>query len=162
MKSPKFIALAALVLITAGPSYGEQLRSTSIPASLANDEKRLLPEVMSEFYGPFEKETGCWITKRQDFSIPQEDAVFCMKPIRLDVRLSNGRKMLFIAAGGERIPFGGHAPSGILGLIVLRPNGANLGVVATSSMNRTEVGDDLPSVSQSTLSGSDRTEHLAG
>jgi hypothetical protein len=134
MKPAKFIALAALVLIAADPSYGEPLRSTSIPSSLADDEKRLLPEVMNDFYGPFEKETGCWITKHPDFFIPHgaEDAAFCVKPIRLDVRLSSGRKFLFIVAGGERIPFGGHAARGILGLIVLTPNGANLGVVATN------------------------------
>jgi hypothetical protein len=49
-----------LILMTAGPCYAEPLRSTSIPSNLANDEKRLMPKVMSEFYGPFEKETGYW------------------------------------------------------------------------------------------------------
>ena len=58
----KSIALAALVLVTAGPSYAQPLRSTSIPSSLADDEKRLMPEVMNEFYGSFDKEKACWIS----------------------------------------------------------------------------------------------------
>ena len=57
----KFVAksialLAGLVLVTAGPSYAQPLRSTSIPSSLADDEKRLMPKVMSEFYGSFDRE----------------------------------------------------------------------------------------------------------
>jgi hypothetical protein len=64
MKSvAKSIALAAIVIVTAGPSYAEPLRSTSIPSSLADDEKRLMPKVMSEFYGTFDKEKACWISK---------------------------------------------------------------------------------------------------
>ena len=57
----KSIALAALVLVAASSSYTQPLRSTSIPSSLAYDEKRLMPKVMAEFYGSFEKATGCWI-----------------------------------------------------------------------------------------------------
>ena len=72
------IALAALVLVTAGPSYAQPLRSTSIPSRLADDEKRLMPEVMTEFYGSFDKEKACWISKH-------EEGTYCMKPIRLDV-----------------------------------------------------------------------------
>ena len=67
MKSvAKSIALAAIVLVTAGPSYAQPLRSTSIPSRLADDEKRLLPEVMTEFYGSFDKEKACWISKHKD------------------------------------------------------------------------------------------------
>ena len=80
--SAKPMTLAALVLLTTGPSYGQPLRSTSIASSLANDEKRLLPVVMNEFYGSFEKETGYWIAK-------QEGMPDCVKPLRLDVRASN-------------------------------------------------------------------------
>ena len=93
---------------------------------------------MSEFYGPFEKETGYWAAKH-------EGMTYCVKPLRLDVRSAK----LFIVAGGQLTrqpneedkekgkavcdaPSGGsHADSGALGLIVLVPNGANLGVVAT-------------------------------
>jgi hypothetical protein len=126
----KSIALAGLVLVTAGSSYSEQLRSTSIRSSLADDEKRLLPELMSEFYGTFDKEKACWISKH-------EDATYCMRPIRLDVRSSTGRKMLFIVAGGQQLdeegnPYDGDPGTGKLGLIVLTPNGANFGVVATN------------------------------
>jgi hypothetical protein len=128
----KSIALAALVLLTSGQSYAEPLRSTSIPSSLAGDEKGLMPKVMSEFYGTFDKEKACWISKH-------EDAAYCMKPIRLDVRLSNGRKMFFVVAGGQ-MPDGEGQPlicdacSGVFGLIVLTSNGTNLGVVATDEL----------------------------
>jgi hypothetical protein len=92
---------------------------------------------MSDFYGPLEKETGYWIAKH-------EDNTYCIKPLRLDVRASK----LFIVAGGQLIQPPneeskltcdaeslkslprGHGGSGALGLIVLMPNGPNLGVVA--------------------------------
>ena len=65
----KFVAksialLAGLVLVTAGPSYAQPLRSTSIPSSLADDEKRLMPKVMSEFYSSFDREKSCWISTK--------------------------------------------------------------------------------------------------
>jgi len=99
----KSIALAALVLVTTGPSYAQPLRSTSIPSSLADDEKRLMPEVMNEFYGTFDREKACWISKHEDDG--HEDT-YCMKPIRLDVRSSSGRRMLFIVAGGQKLEEG--------------------------------------------------------
>jgi hypothetical protein len=128
----KSIALAALVLVTGGPSHAEKLRSTSIPSRLADDEKRLLPEVMTEFYGSFDREKSCWISKH-------EEGTYCMKPIRLDARSSSGRRMLFIVAGGQQLDKEGrpeeyHAAEGVFGLIVLTPNGANLDVVATNGL----------------------------
>jgi hypothetical protein len=126
------IALAALVLVTAGPSYAQPLKSTSIPSSLADDETRLMPEVMTEFYGSFDKDKACWMSKH-------EDDTYCMKPVRLDVIKSTGRKMLFIVAGGQKLDEEGrpeeyHAAQGVFGLIVLTPNGANLVVVATNDL----------------------------
>src|SRR4030088_171058 len=73
----KSIALAALVLVTTVPSYAQPLRSTSIPSSLADDEKRLMPEVMNEFYGTFDREKACWISKHEDDG--RQDT-YCMKP----------------------------------------------------------------------------------
>jgi hypothetical protein len=68
-----------------------------------------------------------------------DEALYCMKPVRLDVIKSTGRKMLFIVAGGHQVNeegglANGHATRGGLGLIVLTPNGANLGVVATNDL----------------------------
>ena len=128
----KFVALATLVLVAAGPSHAQPLRSTSIPSRLADDEKRLLPEVMTEFYGSFDREKSCWISKH-------EEGTYCMKPIRLDVIKSTGRKMLFIVAGGQKLDKEGrpeehHAAQGVFGLIVLTPNGANLDVGATNGL----------------------------
>jgi hypothetical protein len=130
----KSIALAALVLVTAGPSYAQPLRSTSIPSSLADDEKRLMPEVMAQFYGTFDREKSCWISKQEDDG--RQDT-YCMKPIRLDVRSLSGRRMLFIVAGGQQLdeegrPMEADPSLGVLGLIALTPRGANLGVVATT------------------------------
>ena len=133
----KSVALAGLVLVTAGPSYAQPLKSTSIPSSLVDDKKRLLPDGMTEFYGSFDKQKACWISKHEDILSHEANRSYCMKPIRLDVRSSSGRKMLFIVAGGQQLneegqPLECHACVGVLGLIVLRPNGANLGVVATN------------------------------
>jgi hypothetical protein len=91
-----------------------------------------MPAVMSEFYGSFDREKSCWISKH-------EEGTYCMKPIRLDARSSSGRRMLFIVAGGKQLdeegqPLGCDAREGVLGLIVLTPNGANLGVVATNGL----------------------------
>ena len=119
----KSIALAALVLVTAGPSYAQPLRSTSIPSSLADDEKRLMPEVMNEFYGTFDREKACWISKHENDG--HEDT-YCMKPV------------IFIVAGGQKleegIPAEYHAATGVFGLIVLTPRGAHLGAVATNNL----------------------------
>jgi hypothetical protein len=57
----KSIALAALVLVTASSGHAQPLRSTSIPSNLADDEKRLMRDVMTEFYGSFDKKKACWI-----------------------------------------------------------------------------------------------------
>ena len=153
----KSIALAALVLLTAGSSYAQPLRSTSIPSSLADDEKRLMPKVMTEFYGSFDREKSCWIstksgpppepgphmwgvdTENVDTETVNVDTTYCMKPIRLDVIKSNGRRMLFVVAGGNYLdedgqPQGADPSAGVLGLILLTPNGANLGVVGTNDL----------------------------
>jgi hypothetical protein len=57
----------------------------------------------------------------------------------LDVTKSSSRKQLFIVAGGQQLDDEGqplicHACPGVFGLIVLTPNGANLGVVATDNL----------------------------
>ena len=151
----KSLAVAALVLVTAGQSYAEPLRSTSIPSSLADDEKRLLPGVMNEFYGSFYKEKACWISTKSGLRLEPSiyrrgevdavgntgnvDATYCMKPIRLDVTKSSGQKQLFIVAGGQQLNEDGqpsqcHPCAGVLGLIVLTPNGAKLGLVATNDL----------------------------
>jgi len=132
----KSIALAVLVLVTASSSQAEPLRSTSIPSSLADDEKGLLPKVMAEFYGSFDKKKACWMSKHRE---GEYESAYCMKPIGLDVRSSLGRKMFFIVAFGQMLDdegelARGHGISGGLGLIVLTQNGANLGVVATNSL----------------------------
>ena len=147
------MVLATFVLVATGPSYAEPLGSTSIPTSLADDEKRLMPKVMTEFYGSFDKQKACWISTK---SGPQPEAApymwgvdkgntvnvditYCMKPTRLDVIKSNGRKMLFVVAGGNFLDEDGRPQAsdpapGILGLIVLTPNGANLGLVGTNDL----------------------------
>ena len=135
----KSIALVALVVVTSVQSYAGPLRSTSIPSSLADDEKRLLPEVMNEFYGSFDREKTCWISKHEDTLLPEANRTYCMKPSRLDVINSTGRKLLFIGAGGQRLdeegtPQQDHSNNGVFGLIVLTPNGAHLGVVATNGL----------------------------
>jgi hypothetical protein len=66
MCAAKSMVLDTLVLVATGPSYAEPLRSTSIPTSLADDEKRLLPEVMNEFYGSFDKDRACWMSEHKD------------------------------------------------------------------------------------------------
>ena len=157
----QYVALAGLGLLTAGPCYAEPLRSTSIPSSLADDEKRLMPKVMSEFYGTFDKEKhpisidqkeekGCWVSTKSG-PYPQgawgvdtentviKDIAYCMKPIRLDVIKPAGRKLLLVVAGGNYLdedgqPQGADPSLGVFGLIVLTPNGANLGVVATNDL----------------------------
>ena len=127
------LALILLFWCTSNPSYAQALKTTSIPTRIASDEKALMPAVMSEFYGSFDSGKACWISKF-------EDATYCMKPVRLDVVLSSAdRKKLFIVAGGQQLgesgePLVSHPSMGALELIVLTPNGENLGVIATSGL----------------------------
>jgi hypothetical protein len=46
------------------------------------------------------KEEACWISKHRE---GEYEGTYCMKPIRLDVRSSAGRRMLFIVAFGQLI-----------------------------------------------------------
>jgi hypothetical protein len=71
--------------------------------------------------------------------LDKQTFTYCMKPIGLDVIKSAGGKMLFVVAGGQQLDEEGrpsicHACPGVFGLIVLTPNGANLGVVATDDL----------------------------
>ena len=126
------LVLFVLFLCNVNVSYAEPLRTTSIPARLADDEKELMRAVMNEFYGSLDGRKACWISKH-------EDATYCMKPTKLDIVSSADRKMLFIVAGGQQLdesgePLESHPAVGALGLIVLTTNGANLGVVATNGL----------------------------
>jgi hypothetical protein len=89
------------------------------------------------------------------------------RPIRLDVRSSSGRRMLFIVAGGQKleegIPAEYHAATGVFGLIVLTPRGAHLGAVATNNLYEGfETYGRYPRPSQLPFAGLDQTGHTAG
>jgi hypothetical protein len=93
-----------------------------------------MPEVMNEFYGSFDEEKACWMSKHKE---GEYEGTYCMKPVRLDVIRSTGQKMLFIVAGGQQLdeegrPMEADPSLGVLGLIVLTPKGVNLGLVATT------------------------------
>lgn len=108
------------------------LRTTSIPSTAISDPEGLLKAVMREFYGTFSQTKVCWITKRAD----ETD---CMKPYKMDIIGADNNRRLFIVIAGQKLdddgtPQESHVSSGVLGLIVLSENGAQLDVVATNGL----------------------------
>jgi hypothetical protein len=94
------------------------------------------------------------------------ETTYCMKPIRLDVIKSNGRKMLFVVAGGNYLdengqPQGGDPSPGVLGLVVLTPNGVAL-LGRTVSMKGTRVTEAILSMTTLPFRSWDQTGHMAG
>ena len=114
------------------------LRTTSIPSTAISKPKELLKAVMNEFYGTFSQSNGCWITKSAEIT-KSANKTYCMKPYKLDTVGSDNNQRLFIVIAGQKLDDNGapedwHSASGVLGLIVLMQNGAQLGVVATNSL----------------------------
>lgn len=128
-RSAKLAGLAfAALLHFAGSAF-----AASIPAEAAQAPKVLWRLVMEGYYGPYDKALKCWTARIA------EDRV-CMRPHRLDQVSIGGVNHLFLAIGGARIgddgqPQSAHVDSGMLGLIVLRQNGATLRLVAKNDLH---------------------------
>ena len=108
------------------------LPRTSIPSAAVSNPKELLKAVMNEFYGTFSQTNGCWITKR-------DNKTYCMKPYKINSAGSDKNRRLFIVVAGQKLDDEGkpedyHSASGVLGLLVLSEDGAQLGVVATNNL----------------------------
>jgi len=105
---------------------------TSIPSSVTYSPKAFWGAVMEEFYGSYDKRLKCWIGKGDSGNL-------CMRPHLLSSISDNGAVTHYVAIAGYAItPEGGqadcHACSGKLGLIILRPQGDRLTLVARNSL----------------------------
>lgn len=124
MKLPSML-LALPFLTLAFPATA----GTPIPSSLVGNEKQLWPQVMDQFYGAYDKQQDCWVSKSGEDS-------YCMRPNSLHVMPSGASHLLFFTAAGT--PVGGadecDACTGNMGLIVMSDDGPALRTVAQSDL----------------------------
>jgi hypothetical protein len=106
---------------------------TSIAAAGIDDAKSFWRATMEEFYGPYDNRRKCWVAARAAERL-------CMRPHLLSTVIEDGVPTLYAAMAGYAItPEGGHADchacSGKLGLVVLRPRGDRLALVASNDLS---------------------------
>lgn len=119
-----------LCLMVFSPARSETL--TSIPSASIDDPKSFWRAAMEEFYGPYDNRRKCWVAARAAEPL-------CMRPHLLSTVIEDGVPTLYAAMAGYAItPEGGHADchacSGKLGLVILRPRGDRLALVASNDL----------------------------
>lgn len=120
-----------LLIMGAAPLRAETL--TSIAASSIDDPKTFWRATMEEFYGPYDNRRKCWIAARASEPL-------CMRPHLLSTVIEDGVPTLYSAMAGYAITSEGghadcHACTGKLGLVVLRPRGDRLALVASNDLS---------------------------
>ena len=120
------LSLLAALAFTAGPAIAMEL--TPIPSSAAASDKTLWRQVMTTFYGKYDKTAKCWIGKASGKR-------YCMRPHTLHRISAGSATHYYLAIGGHPIEDGHdcHACPGTLGLFVLSDETRTLGIVARNS-----------------------------
>lgn len=121
------LAFALLFLVTGIAA------AATIPAKAVQDPKTLWRMVMEDHYGPYDKTLKCWTARIGGDHV-------CMRPHRLDQVTIRGVSHLFLAIGGSRLgddgqPQEAHVDSGMLGLVVLRQDGATFRLAARNDLH---------------------------
>ena len=124
-------SLILLLIMGAAPLRAETL--TSIAASSIDNPKSFWRATMEEFYGPYDSRHKCWIAARASETL-------CMRPHLLSTVIEDGVPTLYAAMAGYAITDDGgradcHACTGKLGLVVLRPRGDRLALVASNDLS---------------------------
>ncbi|MEQ8479851.1 MAG: hypothetical protein RIC18_04265 [Hoeflea sp.] len=120
----------SLVLLAPVSARAEVL--TAIPASAMDDPKAFWRATMEEFYGRYDSRRKCWVAGAGSEPL-------CMRPHHLAEVVENGTRTFYVAMGGYAVTSEGgradcHACPGKLGLVILRPKGNRLAVVARNSL----------------------------
>lgn len=120
-----------ILLLGMAPVQAEIL--TSISSASIDDPKSFWSATMEEFYGRYDNGRKCWVAGGASEPL-------CMRPHLLSSVIENGGQTLYVAmAGYAMTPEGGradcHACGGKLGLVVLRPRGDRLALVAKNSLS---------------------------
>ncbi|WP_420409050.1 hypothetical protein [Hoeflea sp.] len=119
---------AALIALT--PARAEVL--TAIPASAVDDPKAFWRATMKEFYGPYDNSRKCWMGTR-------DGQALCMRPHHLAEAGEGERRIILVAMAGYAVESNGgradcHACGGKLGLVMLKPVGDRIALIATNSL----------------------------
>lgn len=106
---------------------------TSIAATSIDDPKSFWRAAMEEFYGPYDSRHKCWVAMR-------DSEPLCMRPHLLATVIEESVPTLYAAMAGYGMADDGgraecHACTGKLGLVVLRPRGDRLALVASNDLS---------------------------
>lgn len=120
-----------LFLMVGAPARSETL--TSISSESTDDPKAFWRATMEEFYGRYDNRRKCWVAGGAAEPL-------CMRPHLLSTVIEEGVPTLYVAMSGYAItPEGGradcHACTGKLGLVILRPRGDRLALVARNNLS---------------------------
>lgn len=120
-----------LCLVLVAPVRAEIL--TSISSASIDDPKAFWRATMEEFYGRYDSRRKCWVAAGATEPL-------CMRPHLLSTVIESDVPTLYVAMSGYAItPEGGqadcHACAGKLGLVVLRPRGDRLVLVARNNLS---------------------------
>lgn len=124
-------SLILLLIIGAAPLRAETL--TSIAASSIDDPRTFWRATMEEFYGPYDNRRKCWVAARASERL-------CMRPHLLSTVIEDGVPTVYAAMAGYALTSEGghadcHACSGKLGLVILRPRGDRMALVASNDLS---------------------------
>jgi hypothetical protein len=118
--------LVAINALSAQAAMSGQL--TKIPALTMNDQKEFWRVFMHEFYGPYDVERKCWVSRKGS-----ED--FCMRPNTFDLVTSAGQPTVYATASGNLTTYNNPSCqncSGNMGFYILRPDGDFFSLLAES------------------------------
>ncbi|WP_422373463.1 hypothetical protein [Hoeflea sp.] len=120
----------SMALASPMPARAEVL--TAIPASAVDDAKSFWRATMEEFYGRYDNRRKCWVANGSSETL-------CMRPHHLSEVVENGARTFYVAMGGYAVSAEGgradcHACPGKLGLVILRPEGNRLALVARNNL----------------------------
>jgi hypothetical protein len=126
-----YLVLLLLLVTAAAPVRAETL--TSISSASIDDPRAFWRAAMEEFYGRYDNRRKCWVAGGASEPL-------CMRPHLLSTVIEDGVPTLYVAMAGYAVtPEGGqadcHACPGKLGLVVLRPRGDRLALVARNSLS---------------------------
>jgi len=121
----RFLVPFFLLPWLAGPAMAEGL---SVPEDIAAKPARLWGEVMTAFYGPYDKKLKCWVAMH-------EGKRMCMRPHRLARSVEGGQERIHLAIGNVDVGGAGcHGCAGNVGFVVMGRNGDRFDTIAQGDL----------------------------
>jgi hypothetical protein len=106
---------------------GAEPASSPIPASAVNEKKELWRAAMNAYFGKYDKNARCWISK-------DTEGEYCLRPHTLHRLWRSQKTRYYLTVAGTRQGDGDcHGCSGRMGFLILQDSGgANLDLLAVS------------------------------